>query len=120
MGDDRLGEDVRLPQAASIATNRRKVLTISATSTSQFVQLRDPNFAGSEVWFTLYVETPGVNVWLHGGVHVPVTNPLPVATVNDWPLPPNTERNFKLAPGETHIAVVSSAPATIKAYPSCD
>lgn len=119
MSEDRLGEDVRLPQAASIATNRRKVLSIAATTSSQFVALRDPAAAQSEVYVTLYSETAAVNVWLHGGSHVTGAL-LPVATANDWPLPPQTERNFKLGAGETHIAIVSSAPATVKAYVSSD
>jgi hypothetical protein len=119
MSDDRLGEDVRIPQAASIATNRRKTMTISVTTTSQFFQLRDPAAAAAEVYFTMYAETASVNIWWHGGSHV-APNLLPVATANDWPLPPQTERNYKLGAGETHIAIVSSAPATVKVGLSSD
>lgn len=119
MSDDRLGEDVRLPQAASVATNRRKVLSISVTTGNLFVQLRDPAAATAEAWVSLYQETPAVNIWFHGGSHVTGAL-LPIATANDWPLPPNTERNFKLGAGETHIAIIGSGAATVKAYVSSD
>jgi hypothetical protein len=118
MSDDRLGEDVRLPQAAS-GSGRRKVLKISVTTSNQFFQLRDPAAANSECYVTLYSETPAVSIWLHGGSHVAGAL-LTVATSNDWPLPPQTERNFKLGAGETHIAIIGSDVATVKAYVSSD
>jgi len=116
MGDDRLGEDVRLPQAAS-GTGRRRTISIAVTTSSQAVQLRDPLESDSERWVTIYCETPDVNVWLHGGPNTPA---LPAATANDWPLPPQTERNYKLGAKETHIAIIGSAAATVKVYASCD
>lgn len=118
MSDDRLGEDVRLPQAAS-GSGRRKVITINVTTSNQFVQLRNPAAAQAEVYYTFYEETAGVNVWFHGGSHVAGAL-LPVATANDWPLPPQTERNFKLGAGETHIAIIGSDDAVVKVYPSSD
>jgi hypothetical protein len=116
MSDDRLGEDVRLPQAAS-GSGRRKVLKISVTTSSQAFQLRDPAAAQAEAWVTLYSETPSVSIWLHGGANTPA---LAAATANDWPLPPQTERNFKLGAGETHLAIIGSDVATVKVYVSSD
>lgn len=118
MGDDRLAEDVRLPQAASLASARRKVISIAVTTSSQLVQLRDPAASDSETWVTMYGETADINVWFHGGANAPTT--LPAATANDWPLPPQTERNYKLGAKETHLAIIGSDVATVKVYVSCD
>lgn len=113
--DDGRAEDVRAPQAASVAGNRRKTTTLAVTTTSQTVPIRSGP-ADSEAWFTLYSDTAAVTVAFHVG---PSTIPVAVLA-NDWILPPQTERNYKLAHGETHISIVSSAPTNVKLYLSSD
>jgi hypothetical protein len=115
MADDGRGEDVRAPQAASVASNRRKTITLAVTTTSQTAQIRAAP-ADSEAWVTLYEETAAIAVYFHVG---PAT--IPAATVNDWLLPPQTERSYKLAHGETHISIISATGApSVKLYLSSD
>ncbi|HKZ83148.1 MAG TPA: hypothetical protein VJ793_05775 [Anaerolineae bacterium] len=115
MADDGRGEDVRAPQANSVATNRRRTQVFALTVASQTFQLRAAP-ADSEAWVTLYLQDAAISAFFHVG---PST--IPAATANDWQLPPATERSYKLAHGETHISVAAaSGTPTLKVYISGD
>lgn len=120
MSEDRLGNDVRIPQAASVATNRRRVLTFALTGASALCQVRDPAAADGECWITLWHNIPTNPVCWHGGRNSPTA--LPAATAADWTLPQNTERSYKLARNETHIAalIVGGVSGDLKVYVSSD
>lgn len=120
MSDDRLGEDVRVPQANS-GTKRRKVLHLAVTTSSAKLQIRPATAAAAEMWFTMQHQIPTNAICWHGGPDTAL-DPLPAATVNDWQIPPNTERSYKLGAGETHIAVIAAGGAggDLQVYPSSD
>lgn len=117
---DRLGEDVRIPQAAS-GTKRRKTLHLAVTVVSAKLQIRAATAADSEMWFTMQHQIPTNAIHWHGGPDT-VLDPLPVATTSDWIIPPSTERSYKLGRGETHIAVIAAGGAggDLAVYPSSD
>lgn len=106
MSDDRLGEDVRIPQAAS-GTKRRKTLTLAVTTTSAELIIRSASAADSECWFSMQHFITGNAVHWHGGPDT-TEDPLPAATTNDYIIPPSTERSYKLGRGETTIAVIAA------------
>lgn len=113
--DDRLASDVRIPQAAG-GGGRRQTLNFDVSTTPSVHQVRES--AAGECFFTIQHQIEEGIRW-HGG---PDTDdvPLPDATVDDWLLPAATERSYRLAAGETHLAIVAGAEGKVQVHVSSD
>ena len=114
MSTDVLGEDVRIPQSGE-GTGRRKTLNLAVTASSSTHQVRS-DFDG-ECWITIQHQIEEGIHW-HGGPNTPTA--LASATSNDWVLPAATERSYKLAAGETHLAIIAGAEGVVQVYVSSD
>ena len=113
--DDRFASDVRIPQATT-GSGRRKTLNFDVTTASSRHQVRDT--VSGECFITIQHAIEGGIRW-HGGAHS-VAVPLADATVDDWVLAENTERSYRLAAGETHIAIIAGASGKVQVYVSSD